>query len=184
MPTQVELWLSENRELDGGGRRLRSKESYPITFDTLFADVRLKCPRYYLPHVVGGNGPATIYPLRKLIPDHIATERLYLETRWPSLVPYSAAAELLADVLTVESGATATTVRQHALQATSAATGLRAFVVNPGGRTKAVCDARTRVRHGEGASLAGRVRGAHKGRKRRSWRKAVPEVNPGESFSV
>lgn len=32
--TQVELWLSENRELDG--RRLRSKGSYPITFHTLF----------------------------------------------------------------------------------------------------------------------------------------------------
>lgn len=113
--TQVELWLSENRELDG--RRLRSKGSYPITFHTLFGDVRLKSPRYYLPHSVGGNDPATISPLRKLIPDHIAPERLYLETRWASLVPYAAAAELLADVLPVESGANATTVRQHALQA-------------------------------------------------------------------
>lgn len=113
--TQVELWLSENRELDG--RRLRSKGSYPVTFHTLFGDVRLKSPRYYLPHLVGGNGPATISPLRKLIPDHIAPERLYLETRWASLVPYAAAAELLADVLPVESGANATTVRQHALQA-------------------------------------------------------------------
>lgn len=65
--TQVELWLSENRELDG--RRLRSKGSYPITFHTLFGDVRLKSPRYYLPHSVGGNDPATISPLRKLIPD-------------------------------------------------------------------------------------------------------------------
>lgn len=41
--TQVELWLSENRELDG--RRLRSKGSYPITFHTLFGGVRLKSPR-------------------------------------------------------------------------------------------------------------------------------------------
>lgn len=113
--TQVELWLSGNRELDG--RRLRSKGSYPITFHTLFGDVRLKSPRYYLPHLVGGNGPVTISPLRTLIPDHIAPERLYLETRWASLVPYAIAAELLADVLPVESGANATTVRQHALQA-------------------------------------------------------------------
>lgn len=113
--TQVELWLSGNRELDG--RRLRSKGSYPITFHTLFGDVRLKSPRYYLPHLVGGNGPVTISPLRTLIPDHIAPERLYLETRWASLVPYATAAELLADVLPVESGANATTVRQHALQA-------------------------------------------------------------------
>jgi hypothetical protein len=90
--TQVESWLSENRDRDG--RRLRSKGSYPVTFHTLFGDVRLKSPRYYLPRVDGANSPATISPLRGLIPDHIAPERLYLETRWASLVPYAAAAEL------------------------------------------------------------------------------------------
>jgi hypothetical protein len=30
--------------------------------------------------------------LRNLIPDYVAPERLYLETRWASLVPYAAAA--------------------------------------------------------------------------------------------
>ena len=55
-------------------------------------------------------------PLRQLIPDHIAPERLYLETRWASLVPYAAAAELLADVLPIDCGINATTVRQHALK--------------------------------------------------------------------
>lgn len=113
--TQVESWLSENRDRDG--RRLRSKGSYPVTFHTLFGDVRLKSPRYYLPRAEGANGPATISPLRELIPDHIAPERLYLETRWASLVPYAAAAELLADVLSIDCGANATTVRQHALRA-------------------------------------------------------------------
>lgn len=68
--TQVESWLRENRDLDG--HRLRSKGSYPVTFHTLFGDVRLKSPRYCLPRTAGGNGPATISPLRKLIPDHIA----------------------------------------------------------------------------------------------------------------
>ncbi len=112
--TQVELWLRENRNLDGC--RLRSKGSYPVTFHTLFGDVRLKSPRYCLPRTAGGNGPATISPLRKLIPDHIAPESLYLETRWASLVPYAPAAELLADVLPIDCGANATTVRQHALR--------------------------------------------------------------------
>jgi hypothetical protein len=112
--TQVESWLSEYRDRDG--RRLRSKGSYPVTFHTLFGDVRLKSPRYYLPRVDGANSPATISPLRELIPDHIAPERLYLETRWASLVPYAAAAELLADVLPIDCGANATTVRQHALR--------------------------------------------------------------------
>jgi hypothetical protein len=50
-----------------------------------------------------------------LIPDHVAPERLYLEARWSSLVPYAAAAGLLADVLPVASGANANTLREHTL---------------------------------------------------------------------
>jgi hypothetical protein len=42
--------------------------------------------------------PATVSPLRDLVPGHAAPERLHPETRWASLVPYAAAAGLLADV--------------------------------------------------------------------------------------
>ncbi len=112
--TQVDVWLRQYRK--GDGRALRHKGYYPVTFHTLFGDVRLKSPRYCLPRWEGSNGLTTISPLRKLIPDHIAPERLYLETRWASLVPYAAAAELLADVLPIDCGSNATTVRQHALR--------------------------------------------------------------------
>ena len=47
------------------------------------------------------DGPATVSPLRNLIPDYVAPERLYLEARWASLVPYAAAAGLLADILPI-----------------------------------------------------------------------------------
>ena len=50
------------------------------------------------------------------MPGHVAPERLYLEARWASLVPYAAAADLLTDVLPVASGANATTLRQHVLR--------------------------------------------------------------------
>ena len=43
-------------------------------------------------------------------------ERLYLEARWSSLVPYAAAAGLLADILPIESGANAKTLREHTLR--------------------------------------------------------------------
>lgn len=112
---QVALWLDQRRKADGRG--LRSKGCYPVTFRTLFGDVRLKSPRYCLPADIRGNGPATISPLTQLLPDHIAPERLYLETKWASLVPYAAAAELMADVLPIGSGTNATTIRQHALRA-------------------------------------------------------------------
>lgn len=111
--TQVDVWLRQYRK--GDGRALRHKGYYPVTSHTLFGDVRLKSPRYCLPRSEGSNGPVTVSPLRQLIPDHVAPERLYLETRWASLVPYAAAAELLADVLPIDCGSNATTVRQHAL---------------------------------------------------------------------
>jgi hypothetical protein len=64
------------------------------------------------------EGPATVSPLRALIPDYVAPERLYLEARWASLVPYAAAAGLLADVLPITSGANATTLREHTVRST------------------------------------------------------------------
>ena len=90
--TQVDVWLRQYHE--GDGRALRHKGYYPVTFHTLFGDVRLKSPRYCLPRRERSNGPVTVSPLRQLIPDHVAPERLYLETRRASLVPYAAAAEL------------------------------------------------------------------------------------------
>ena len=54
-------------------------------------------------------------PLRNLLPDYVAPERLYLEARWASLVPYAAAAGLLADILPITAGANATTLREHVL---------------------------------------------------------------------
>jgi hypothetical protein len=113
---QVNDWLEEHRHCPISGRKLRCKGSYPVIFRTLFGDVRLKSPRYYLPQARQTNGPATISPLTQLLSDHVAPERLYLETRWASLVPYAAAADLLADVLPVGSGVNATTVRQHVLR--------------------------------------------------------------------
>ncbi len=115
--TQVNLWLKDNRKTSG--YPLRHKGYYPVTFHTLFGDVRLMSPRYALLNKGKDDGPTTVSPLRQLIPDHIAPERLYLETRWASLVPYAAAAELLADVLPIDCGTNATTVRQHALKAAS-----------------------------------------------------------------
>ncbi len=114
---QVDYWLERHRHCAKSGRKLRCKGSYPVTFRTLFGDVQLKSPRFYVPKERQTNGPATISPLTELLPDHIAPERLYLETRWASLVPYAAAADLLADVLPVGSGVNATTVRQHVLRA-------------------------------------------------------------------
>jgi hypothetical protein len=113
---QAASWAERHRCCRACGARRYSKGSYPIVFMTLYGDVRISCPRLHRCPCQGPGGPATISPLCDLIPDHVAPERLYLEARWSSLVPYAAAAGLLADVLPVASGANANTLREHTLR--------------------------------------------------------------------
>jgi hypothetical protein len=113
---QAAEWVARHRCCGTCGARRRCKGSYPILFRTLYGDVPLASPRLHRCLCRGGDGPATTSPLSGLLPDHVAPERLYLEARWSSLVPYAAAAELLTDVLPIASGANRTTVREHALR--------------------------------------------------------------------
>ncbi len=113
---QVATWVEPRRACDVCGMRRRSKGNYPLVFRTLYGDVPLQSLRLHRCPCQAGIAPATISPLRELLPDHVAPERLYLESRWASLVPYAAAAGLLADVLPVASGANASTLRQHTLR--------------------------------------------------------------------
>ena len=113
---QTGSWVARHRCCEACGARRRSKGSYPVVFRTLYGDVHLASPRLHRCPCRGDGGPSTVSPLCDLIPGHVAPERLYLEARWASLVPYAAAASLLADVLPIAAGANATTLRQHALR--------------------------------------------------------------------
>ena len=112
---QVAAWTDRHRSCEACGARCRIKGYYPIAFHTLYGDIDINSPRLYR-CACKDTGPASVSPLRELIPSHIAPERLYLEARWASLVPYAAAAGLLADILPISAGANATTVRAHLLQ--------------------------------------------------------------------
>jgi hypothetical protein len=113
---QVASWAERHRCCEACGARQHSKGSYPVIFMTLYGDVHLDSPRLHRCPCRSADGPATVSPLRNLIPDHVAPERLYLEARWASLVPYAAAAGLLADILPIGAGANAKTVREHVLR--------------------------------------------------------------------
>jgi hypothetical protein len=113
---QVATWAERHRSCEVCGARRHSKGSHPVIFMTLYGDVRISSPRLHRCPCQGTGGPATMSPLRDLIPGRVAPERLYLEARWSSLVPYAAAAGLLADVLPIASGANATTLREHTLR--------------------------------------------------------------------
>ena len=113
---QAAVWTERHRHCEACGERRRSKGSYPVTFMTLYGDVELSSPRLLRCPCQSADGPMTLAPLCDLMPDHVAPERLYLEARWSSLVPYAAAAGLLADILPMESGANAKTLREHTLR--------------------------------------------------------------------
>lgn len=113
--SQAAMWSRCHRHCPACGDRRSSKGSYPAVFRTLYGDVELDSPRLNRCRCQDTGGPATVSPLRDLITDHIAPERLYLEARWSSLAPYAAAAGLLADILPIASGANAKTLRKHVL---------------------------------------------------------------------
>ena len=112
---QVASWAERHRCCEACGARQHSKGSHRIVFLTLYGDVQIASPRLYRCPCEAIEGPATVSPLRNLLPDYVAPERLYLEARWASLVPYAAAAGLLADILPITAGANATTLREHVL---------------------------------------------------------------------
>ncbi len=113
---QAASWARHHRRCPACGAPRRSKGSCRIVFHTLYGEVGLDSPRLHRCPCQAGDGPGTTSPLCDLIPDHVAPERLYLEARWSSLVPYAAAAGLLGDILPIASGANATTVREHTLR--------------------------------------------------------------------
>ncbi|HET6469714.1 MAG TPA: ISKra4 family transposase, partial [Geminicoccaceae bacterium] len=113
---QAAAWIERRRRCTACGKQLRIKGSYPIIFRTLFGDIHLASPRFHRCRCRDQAGTATVSPLKDLLSDHTAPERLYLETRWASLVPYAATAELLADVLPIGATINATTIRAHVLR--------------------------------------------------------------------
>jgi hypothetical protein len=79
--TQAVSWAERQRRCEACGARRHSKGSYPVIFMTLYGDVKLSSLRLYRCPCQRADGPATVSPLRALIPDHVAPERLYLEAR-------------------------------------------------------------------------------------------------------
>lgn len=73
---QVAEWSQRHRCCETCGERRRVKGSYPTTFRTLYGDVELNSLRLHRCPCHGADGPATVSPLRDLLPHHVAPERL------------------------------------------------------------------------------------------------------------
>ncbi|WP_372921947.1 ISKra4 family transposase [Roseovarius sp.] len=94
------------------GRELRCKARGQIRYRTVFGDVTASSPRFY--HCRCHVGPAkTFSPLTDLLPDHIAPELLWLETKWASLASFGITADILKDVLPIDERLSPDTIRKH-----------------------------------------------------------------------
>lgn len=88
--------------------------THELTFQTLFGNLKLKSPRWK--HCGCNPNPhetKSFSPLAELLTEHVSPERLYLETKWGSLIAFEPAANLLEDTLPIAETMSANTVRNH-----------------------------------------------------------------------
>jgi glycyl-tRNA synthetase (class II) len=84
---QTSAFVSAHAPCDHCGKSLRIKGYHPRTFRTLFGTVIRTSPRLY--RCRGQRRKTTTFrPLTALLTDAAAPERLFMETKWASLVSY------------------------------------------------------------------------------------------------
>lgn len=110
---QVDAFVEAKRACEHCGKNCRKKGSYPIVFRTLFNDLPLDSPRFYTCTCQSQQTRKTFSPLSELMSEHTAPERLYLETKWATVIPFGKTVELLKDVLPMNDTLNATSVRNH-----------------------------------------------------------------------
>lgn len=109
---QMADYLAARNQCPHCARAFRHKDQHRVVFRTLFGNLDFASPRWFQcacqPHET-----RTFSPLAELLTEHCSPERLYLETKWASLVSFDLAAQLFEDLLPLETPIHATSVRNH-----------------------------------------------------------------------
>jgi hypothetical protein len=90
----------------------RHKGKHPAVFRTLFGNLEFSSPRWFQCSCQA-HSTRTFSPLSELLTDNCSPERLYLETKWASLISFDLAANFFEDAFPIEAHIQATTVRNH-----------------------------------------------------------------------
>ena len=113
---QVEAYLAEQAGCPHCGRIQRLKGRHEIVVRSLFGTLRLGSPRFRHCPCQGGSSPSSgksFSPLAAALPDRTLPERLYLESKWASLVSYGVTARLLEEILPLDGQVNGNGVRRH-----------------------------------------------------------------------
>jgi hypothetical protein len=96
---QVDAYLAKQADCPHCGRVHRLKARHEIVVRSLFGTLRLGSPRFRHCSCQGPSSAKSFSPLAAVLPDRTLPERLYLESKWASLVSYGVTARLT-DTLT------------------------------------------------------------------------------------
>jgi hypothetical protein len=113
---QVEAYLAKQAGCPHCGRIHRLKGRHEIVVRSLFGTLRLGTPRPRHCSCRESSSPSagkSFSPLAAALPDRTLPERLYLESKWASLVSYGVTARLLEDVLPLDGQVNSNGVRRH-----------------------------------------------------------------------
>ena len=109
---QVSEDLRRRRACPNCGQRYHSKEAGTSAVETVFGAVAVPNPRWER-CPCQTQGAKTFRPTATWLKGRTSPERLYLETKWGSLIPYEKVADLLKEVLPVGESTNHETVREH-----------------------------------------------------------------------
>ena len=109
---QLEDYLKKRCNCPDCGRRYHSKDAGISTVQTVFGTVAIPNPRWNsCPCKIGR--PKTFRPIAACLQGRVSPERLYLETKWASLIPFERVSELLKEVLPIDKSTNHETIREH-----------------------------------------------------------------------
>ena len=109
---QISEDLKRRRRCPNCGERHHSQAAGTSTVETVFGPVAVPNPRWERCSCQT-EGPKTFRPTATWLKGRTSPERLYLETKWGSLIAYEKVADLLKEVLPVSESTNHEMVRQH-----------------------------------------------------------------------
>lgn len=109
---QIAAYLAVRQRCPLCAEAFRHKGQHPLVFRTLFGNLEFPSPRWFQCSC-RSHETRTFSPLANLLTEHCSPERLFLETKWASLVSFDLAAQMLEDVLPTDTHFRATSVRNH-----------------------------------------------------------------------
>src|SRR4051794_14675792 len=109
---QTARCVAAHRCCSSCGQPRPSKGHHDLPLRTVFGKITIQSPRFFhcdcQPHE-----SKSFSPLAQLLPERTTPELLFLETKWSSLMSYGLTAELLQEVLPMDSPLHASTLREQ-----------------------------------------------------------------------